>query len=91
MLDKDEGGNSGLGDTRFLDSRNCLAYSQQGLVSVIGLEDVMVIATSDSVLVAHKNSAQDVKKVVDQLKAEGRDEVDRHTRAYKPWGLHRTD
>lgn len=86
VLDKDERGNSGLGDTRFLESNNCLAYSQQGLVSVIGLEDVMVIATSDSVLVAHKDSAQDVKKVVDQLKAEGRDEVDRHTRAYKPWG-----
>ncbi|MET1415095.1 mannose-1-phosphate guanylyltransferase/mannose-6-phosphate isomerase [Roseibium sp. HPY-6] len=86
VLDKDEEGNTGLGDTRFLDSRNCLAYSQQSLVSVIGLEDVMVIATSDSVLVAHKDSAQDVKRVVEELKEEGRNEVDRHTRAYKPWG-----
>lgn len=86
VLDKDESGNTGLGDTRFLESRNCLAYSQQSLVSVIGLEDVMVIATGDSVLVANKDHAQDVKKVVDQLKAEGRTEVDRHPRAYKPWG-----
>lgn len=86
VLDKDDNGNTGLGDTRFLDSRNCLAYSHQSLVSVIGLEDVMVIATGDSVLVAHKDKAQDVKNVVDQLKAEGRHEVDRHPRAYKPWG-----
>lgn len=86
VLDKDECGNTGLGDTRFLESRNCLAYSQQSLVSVIGLKDVMVIATSDSVLVAHKDNAQDVKTVVDQLKAEGRHEADRHPRAYKPWG-----
>lgn len=86
VLDKDESGNTGLGDTRFLESRNCLAYSQQSLVSVIGLDDVMVIATGDSVLVANKDHAQDVKKVVDQLKAEGRTEVDRHPRAYKPWG-----
>ncbi|TYC63372.1 mannose-1-phosphate guanylyltransferase/mannose-6-phosphate isomerase [Rhodobacterales bacterium] len=86
VLDKDAEGNSALGDARFLESSNCLAYADRGLVSVIGLEDVMVIATTDSVLVAHKDNAQDVKKVVDQLKAEGRDEVDRHPRVYKPWG-----
>ena len=86
VLDKDDNGNSGLGDTRFLGSKDCLAYAEQSLVSVIGLEDVMVIATTDSVLVAHKDKAQDVKKVVEQLKAEGRDEINRHPRAYKPWG-----
>jgi mannose-1-phosphate guanylyltransferase/mannose-6-phosphate isomerase len=86
VLDKDPQGNSGLGDARFLDSENCLAYAERGLVSVIGLEDVMVIATTDSVLVAHKDKAQDVKTVVEQLKAEGRHEVDRHPRSYRPWG-----
>ncbi|MES0808326.1 mannose-1-phosphate guanylyltransferase/mannose-6-phosphate isomerase [Roseibium sp. SCPC15] len=86
VLEKDENGNSGLGDARFLDSKDCLAYAEQGLVSVIGLDDVMVIATGDSVLVAHKDKAQDVKTIVEQLKAEGRDEVNRHPRAYKPWG-----
>ncbi|MCV0429518.1 MAG: mannose-1-phosphate guanylyltransferase/mannose-6-phosphate isomerase [Roseibium sp.] len=86
VLEKDDSGNTGLGDTRFLSSKDCLAYAEQGLVSIIGLEDVMVIATTDSVLVAHKDKAQDVKKIVEQLKAEGRNEVDRHPRAYKPWG-----
>ncbi|MCK7614231.1 mannose-1-phosphate guanylyltransferase/mannose-6-phosphate isomerase [Roseibium sediminicola] len=86
VLDKDENGNSALGDARFLNSSDSLAYVERGMVSVIGLKDVMVIATTDSVLVAHKDSAQDVKTVVEQLKAEGRDEVDRHPRIYKPWG-----
>lgn len=86
VLKKDQDGNSGFGDARFLGSTDCLAYADRGLVSVIGLNDVMVIATSDSVLVAHKDNAQDVKKVVDQLKAEGRSEVVRHPRSYRPWG-----
>lgn len=86
VLEKDAEGNSALGDARFLNSSDCLAYVDRGLVSVIGLKDVMVIATTDSVLVAHKDSAQDVKTVVEQLKAEGRDEVDHHPRVYKPWG-----
>ncbi|MBO6891516.1 MAG: mannose-1-phosphate guanylyltransferase/mannose-6-phosphate isomerase, partial [Roseibium sp.] len=86
VTDKDENGNSSTGDTRFLDSRNCLAYADRGLLSVVGLEDVLVITTTDSVLVAHKDKAQKVKNVVEQLKVEGRDEVIRHPRAYKPWG-----
>lgn len=86
VLDKDADGNSALGDARFLDCKECLAYADQRLVSVIGLENVMVIATSDSVLVAHKDQAQDVKKIVEQLEAEGRSETERHPRSYRPWG-----
>lgn len=86
VLDKDERGNSGLGDTRFLNSDNCLAYADEGLVSVIGLSDVFVIATRDSVLVTHKDKSQDVKKIVEELEREGRPEVEAHARSYKPWG-----
>jgi mannose-1-phosphate guanylyltransferase/mannose-6-phosphate isomerase len=86
VLDKDEHGNSGIGDTHFLGSDNCLAYADEGLVSVIGLQDVFVISTRDSVLVAHKDKAQDVKKIVEALEKEGRPEADAHPRAYKPWG-----
>ncbi|WP_428526332.1 mannose-1-phosphate guanylyltransferase/mannose-6-phosphate isomerase [Roseibium sp.] len=86
VLDKDGSGNSAIGDARFLDCKECLAYADQRLVSVIGLEDVMVIATTDSVLVAHKDKAQDVKKVVEQLESEGRSETERHPRTYRPWG-----
>ena len=86
VLEKDARGNSGLGDVRFLNADNCLAYADEGLVSVIGLEDIFVIATRDAVLVSHKDKAQDVKKIVEQLEAEGRSETKAHPRAYKPWG-----
>lgn len=86
VLEKDAHGNSGLGDTRFLNSENCLAYADEGLVSVIGLQDVLVVATRDSVLVAHKDKAQDVKKIVEALEREGRSEIAAHPRAYRPWG-----
>ncbi|MEJ8472878.1 mannose-1-phosphate guanylyltransferase/mannose-6-phosphate isomerase [Roseibium algae] len=86
VLDKDANGNSGLGDTRFLDAENCLAYADDGLVSVIGLSDVLVISTRDSVLVAHRDKAQDVKRIVEALEKEGRQEVNAHPRAYKMWG-----
>ncbi|WP_417686752.1 mannose-1-phosphate guanylyltransferase/mannose-6-phosphate isomerase [Roseibium sp.] len=86
VLEKDEAGNSGLGDTKFLGSENCLAYADDGLVSVVGLSDVLVISTRDSVLVAHKDKAQDVKKIVEALEKEGRTEADAHPRSYKLWG-----
>jgi mannose-1-phosphate guanylyltransferase/mannose-6-phosphate isomerase len=86
VLEKDGRGNSGIGDTRFLNSDNCLAYADEGLVSVIGLENVLVISTRDSVLVAHKDADQDVKRIVEALEQEGRSEVKVHPRVYKPWG-----
>jgi mannose-1-phosphate guanylyltransferase/mannose-6-phosphate isomerase len=56
------------------------------LVSLIGVQDLVVVETSDAVLVAHKDKAQDVKKVVDQLKALKRPEVDLHREVFRPWG-----
>lgn len=86
VLEKDDKGNAGIGDTHFIGTENCLAYADDGLVSVIGLNDILVISTRDSVLVAHKDKAQDVKKMVDQLKKDGRSEADAHPRSYRPWG-----
>lgn len=85
-LDKGEAGNSALGEAMFLKSRDNLVVSDSALVSVIGLDKVMVIATKDAVLVAAQDHAQDVKAVVDRLKADGRREVREHRRAYRLWG-----
>jgi mannose-1-phosphate guanylyltransferase/mannose-6-phosphate isomerase len=52
----------------------------------VGLEDLVVIATDDAVLVARKDRDQDVKKIVDRLKADGRSEARAHRRLYRPWG-----
>jgi mannose-1-phosphate guanylyltransferase / mannose-6-phosphate isomerase len=55
-------------------------------VAVVGLEDVLVVATKDAILVSSKQHAQSVKDVVDQLKACDRPEVVFHKRVYRPWG-----
>ncbi|WP_346432279.1 mannose-1-phosphate guanylyltransferase/mannose-6-phosphate isomerase [Breoghania sp. L-A4] len=83
---KDEAGNSALGDARFFDSSNNFVYSDEACVALLGLDDVMVVNTRDALLVAHKDKAQDVKKIVEQLEAENRIEVVEHKRVYRPWG-----
>jgi mannose-1-phosphate guanylyltransferase/mannose-1-phosphate guanylyltransferase/mannose-6-phosphate isomerase len=56
------------------------------MTGVIGLEDAVVVVTDDAVLAMHRDHAQDVKKLVDQLKARGAKEATEHRRAYRPWG-----
>ncbi|WP_068317014.1 mannose-1-phosphate guanylyltransferase/mannose-6-phosphate isomerase [Polycladidibacter hongkongensis] len=83
---KDENGNSSLGEALYEAAENCLVYSQEGLVSVVGLSDVLVVNTKDAVLVTSRDKAQDVKKIVSRLDAERRKETVHHVRAYRPWG-----
>lgn len=71
----DEKGNIKIGDQINIDSKNCITYSSGRLVATIGLENVVVIETGDAVLVCDKNKVQDVKKVVEQLKKDGRNEL----------------
>lgn len=71
----DEKGNIKIGDQINIDSKNCITYSSGRLVATIGLENVVVIETGDAVLVCDKNKVQDVKKIVEQLKKDGRTEL----------------
>lgn len=71
----DEKGNIKIGNQINIDSKNCITYSSGRLVATIGLENVVVIETGDAVLVCDKNKVQDVKKVVEQLKKDGRNEL----------------
>lgn len=83
---KDEHGNVLRGDTIVEGTRNTLVHAEHRLVSVLGLEDVVVIETSDAVLVANKDKVQDIKKIVEKLKKSKRSEVDAHRKMYRPWG-----
>ncbi|MTI17002.1 mannose-1-phosphate guanylyltransferase/mannose-6-phosphate isomerase [Rhodobacteraceae bacterium RKSG542] len=85
-MEKDASGNTALAETGFIDSRNCLVYSDDAYVAVLGLDDVMVVNTKDALLVASKSHAQDVKKVVETLDAQKRSETVKHRRVYRPWG-----
>lgn len=86
VLPQDTSGNATRGDVMVEGSKNCYVHADYRLVSLLGVENVVVIETSDAVLVAHKDKAQDVKKLVDRLKAEGRSEVQMHREVFRPWG-----
>ncbi|WP_037083398.1 mannose-1-phosphate guanylyltransferase/mannose-6-phosphate isomerase [Pseudoxanthomonas sp. J35] len=88
VAQQDGNGNAHHGDVIALDCRNTLAWGDGRLVAMIGLEDVVVVDTDDSVLVAHKDHVQDVKTVVAQLKAAGRSEPTLHRKVYRPWGAY---
>jgi mannose-1-phosphate guanylyltransferase/mannose-6-phosphate isomerase len=85
-IEKDGEDNAAHGDVIFHDSKRSYAYSEDACVAVVGLEDVLVVATKDAILVASKEHAQSVKNVVDKLKETDRPEVIFHKRVYRPWG-----
>ena len=84
--DKDDNGNVCVGDTILENTKNSYVNAEQRLVSVIGLEDVIVVETKDAVMVAHKDDAQSIKAVVNRLKAEKRPEFEFHREVFRPWG-----
>jgi mannose-1-phosphate guanylyltransferase/mannose-6-phosphate isomerase len=86
VLDKDENGNIVEGDVLLHDTHNAYVHSDHKLVSVVGLDNVIVIETPDAILVASKQQAQNVKEIVTQLKAKGRKEATQHRKVYRPWG-----
>lgn len=86
VLPKDGEGNVSQGDVLLQDCRNTLAMSAGRLVACIGVEDLVVVETADAILIAHKNKTQDVKKIVDALKRDGRPEGQLHRKVFRPWG-----
>lgn len=75
LYDEDENGNVTAGDFVGIDTKNCITYSQKRLISTIGVEDLIIVETEDAIMVCDKNKAQDVKKMVDELRSQGRDEL----------------
>jgi mannose-1-phosphate guanylyltransferase len=86
VLPKDENGNMHRGDVLSHDSRNNLVMAESALVATVGMQDFVVVQTKDAVLVAPRSRVQDVKHIVEQLKAGGRTEHQVHRQVYRPWG-----
>ena len=83
---KDQDGNSIEGNVVAEETRNCYLRSEAGLVAAIGIEDLVVVATADAVMVAPRNRTQDVKKLVTRLVRDRRDEADALPTVHRPWG-----
>jgi mannose-1-phosphate guanylyltransferase / mannose-6-phosphate isomerase len=89
VLKHDANGNAAAGPVVFYDSQNSLARADDTiLTAVVGLEDVVVIATADAVLVTSRDKAEGVKGLVEQLKAQNRPQAAEHLRIYRPWGYY---
>jgi mannose-1-phosphate guanylyltransferase/mannose-6-phosphate isomerase len=83
---KDANGNAATGDAIVNDSHNTLVHATSRLVSVVGMDDVVVVETPDAVLVASREKSQDVKNIVAQLGREQRGEQVLHRLVHRPWG-----
>jgi mannose-1-phosphate guanylyltransferase/mannose-6-phosphate isomerase len=86
LNEADERGNVFVGRVTDIDSRGTIAYSADRLLATLGLEDVLVVDTADATLVASKERAQDVRLLVNALKAVGAPEVVSSRSSQRPWG-----
>lgn len=85
---KDENGNVVAGDVMLKDTRNCYVHSESRLVSALGIENAIIVETKDAVLISAMDRAQDVKKIVGELKARSREETLSPARVCRPWGAY---
>jgi mannose-1-phosphate guanylyltransferase/mannose-6-phosphate isomerase len=83
---RDADGNVMRGDVIAEDTRNAFLVAQHRCLATVGLDDVIVVETADAVLVASKDKAQQVKAIVERLKAGQRHEHRTHRQVYRPWG-----
>jgi mannose-1-phosphate guanylyltransferase/mannose-6-phosphate isomerase len=84
--EKDKDQNVTYGDTLLENTKNSLVYADHKLVSVVGLDNIVVIETSDAILVIDRNQSQEVKMVVNKLSVEKREEKNLHRKVSRPWG-----
>jgi mannose-1-phosphate guanylyltransferase/mannose-1-phosphate guanylyltransferase/mannose-6-phosphate isomerase len=87
---KDASGNVVEGDAVLEDVRDTYVRAEHGLVAALGVEDLVVVTTADVVLVAKRERAQDIKKVIARLEKDGRQELASHLVVHRPWGTYRS-
>jgi mannose-1-phosphate guanylyltransferase/mannose-6-phosphate isomerase len=85
---RDEDGNAVQGDVLTERTKNSYIRSEGPLVATMGVEDLVVVVTKDAVLVSHRDSTQDVKKIVEALDRQGRDQHINHPVVHRPWGTY---
>jgi len=87
---KDADGNVAVGDVVAEGAKGCYLRSAGPLVAALGVEDLVVVATGDVVLVARKDRDQDVKRIVERLKAQGRAAATQAPQVHRPWGFYQS-
>jgi mannose-1-phosphate guanylyltransferase/mannose-6-phosphate isomerase len=90
LADKDASGNALVGNVIAEDATNCYLRSESGLIAALGVENMIVVATDDAVMLAPRDRAQDVRRLVSRLASGNRSEVDALPRVHRPWGSYET-
>jgi len=85
---KDDNGNVVKGDVLLDQVKNSYIYGSKKLITALGVSDLVVIDTPDALLISNKENAQDIKKIVEKLKNNHRDEVTDHRKVFRPWGYY---
>ena len=88
VQDKDEHGNALKGDVLLQDCHNCLVHGTGKLVTLIGLDDLVVVQTKDALMIVPRARTQEVKQLVNSLIARERQEAQNHSQVYRPWGAY---
>ncbi|MDA8082980.1 MAG: mannose-1-phosphate guanylyltransferase/mannose-6-phosphate isomerase [Nitrospiraceae bacterium] len=86
ISEMDRSGNIISGNVIDIDSKDSIVYGGRRLVATIGLDNMVVVDTPDATLICSKDRTQDVRKVVDELKKKGADELIEHVTVERPWG-----
>jgi mannose-1-phosphate guanylyltransferase/mannose-6-phosphate isomerase len=90
LSDKDEQGNAAQGSAVFEDSRNCNVSTDRALVALEGVDDLVVVATQDAVLVSRQKDANGLKRLVAKLKTIAPEVTEDHIRVHRPWGSYQS-
>ena len=86
VAERDGAGNACHGDVMAIDAHDNLLHAQDRMIAAVGVDHLVVVETPDAVLVAHKDQAQEVKRITEQLDAQGRCESEFHRCVHRPWG-----
>src|ERR1700761_2338429 len=90
LSDKDEAGNAAQGQAVFEDSRNCNVATDRALVALEGVDDLVVVATQDAVLVSRQKDANGLKRLVAKLKTVAPEVTEDHLKVHRPWGSYQS-
>ena len=90
LSDKDEQGNAARGTAVFEDSRNCNVVTDKALVALEGVDDLVVVAAQDAVLVSRQRDANGLKRLVAKLKTVAPEVTEAHIKVHRPWGSYQS-
>jgi mannose-1-phosphate guanylyltransferase/mannose-6-phosphate isomerase len=87
-MSKDEAGNTARGDVLLHNVSNSTVFSEEKLVVVMGVDDLIVVETDDAILVAPRQESENIKQVVEKLAGQQRSQAKSHRKVYRPWGFY---